>query len=249
MKTLAALFCVSLLGLPATSCDEDRAVPGDEAAQGTTEILPAPQQNMIEMVAAGLIYDPMTPGCIQARYRRSLAALFGWHCEIPEEIRASPEEQLYFAGERGDVEMATRLLDEQPELVHSSYKWGFTALHGAASEGHITMARLLLDKGATIDPPNDDGVTPLHLARDAPMIALLAERGADLDRAAGDGSTPLIMRAAEQDGLEAIEALLALGADPDRRDSAGRTAADIARVRGELTYLQALRGDQRQRSQ
>ena len=42
---------------------------------------------------------------------------------------------------------------------------GQTALHGAAAAGHIEMLRLLLAHGASNRVTDEDGATPLDLAR------------------------------------------------------------------------------------
>ena len=42
---------------------------------------------------------------------------------------------------------------------------GATALHHAAAEGHLEIARLLLEKGAPINVKNAEGFTPLAMAR------------------------------------------------------------------------------------
>ena len=42
---------------------------------------------------------------------------------------------------------------------------GHTALHWACDAGHVEVARLLLERGAAPNAQNEDGSTPLHMAR------------------------------------------------------------------------------------
>src|SRR5207302_9156954 len=65
---------------------------------------------------------------------------------------------------------------------------GLTALHYAVRGGKIPLIRLLLERGAQVDAPDEDGMTPLlHLSKTRskadpiPVMELLAAYGANLD--------------------------------------------------------------------
>ncbi len=115
---------------------------------------------------------------------------------------------------------------------------GMTALLHAAREGHVDVARVLLDGGADIDQVAGDGASPLTLAAlngQFDMAMLLIERGADPDLATGtDGVSPLFAvlqtqwafkftdhphpRAHDNQAtthLEVLNALLEAGANPN----------------------------------
>lgn len=60
--------------------------------------------------------------------------------------------------------------------------FGETPLHVVAIWGDVESARILLDEGAIVDVPGEDGCTPLHEAAmqgHVEMVRLLLERGAD----------------------------------------------------------------------
>jgi ankyrin repeat protein len=84
--------------------------------------------------------------------------------------------------------MALDIIDIQPDLGRQSadYRSGWTALHWAAAEGIVPVARKLLEvdpSSINVRTQEDENRTPLHLAAEAgkslPMIELLLERSAD----------------------------------------------------------------------
>jgi hypothetical protein len=61
---------------------------------------------------------------------------------------------------------------------------GMTPLHYAAENGHVEIARLLLQNGADVNAKDNYGWTPLHIAAmygHVDIIHLLVENGADLE--------------------------------------------------------------------
>jgi len=114
-----------------------------------------------------------------------------------------------------------------------------TPLMFAAREGHVEVARLLLDAGAEVNAADRNGITPLFMAIGSnriPAARLLVERGADIHATDWYGRTPLfaaveirnvdlhyvtfehmLTPADRADVLDFIELLLDRGADPDIR--------------------------------
>ena len=130
---------------------------------------------------------------------------------------------------------------------------GMTALLHAAREGHLEVARVLLDGGADIDQVAGDGASPLTIAAlngQFDMAMLLIERGADPGLVTHtDGVSPLFAtlqtqwafkftdhphpRAHDNQAtthMDVLNALLAAGADPN------------APIRTHLWYSDFLRG-------
>ncbi|KAK8005976.1 ankyrin repeat protein [Apiospora marii] len=83
-------------------------------------------------------------------------------------------------------------------LIHygadvNAYESGRTPLHAAIHYGRPRLVRILVERGARLDLPDEDGHTPLHLAeledrRD--MVAFLLTHGADELAEDREGRTP-----------------------------------------------------------
>ena len=101
---------------------------------------------------------------------------------------------LHYGALTNDADEVRRLIAEG-ESVDSTDNHGFTALHLASQEHAVDAAAALLDLGATVDPINSFGNTPLFVAvfnsRGRPdMIDLLRSLGADPLHANPSGQTP-----------------------------------------------------------
>jgi ankyrin repeat protein len=97
-----------------------------------------------------------------------------------------------------------------------------TALHLAASLGHVATAAALVEAGADLEAEGKPARShPLHLAafnNRIEMARLLIERGAKVDARDAEGRTPLIVAAQYSVGAALAEVLLARGADPNTTD-------------------------------
>ncbi|XP_061672890.1 ankyrin repeat domain-containing protein 39 [Syngnathoides biaculeatus] len=86
---------------------------------------------------------------------------------------------------------------------------GYTALHYASRNGHLTVSEFLLEYGACVSPRTPGGGTPLHRAAfcgHVDIVRLLLRHKADPMASDDDGATPL-HKAAEQ-GHEKVCVLL-----------------------------------------
>ncbi|OAI21163.1 MULTISPECIES: ankyrin repeat domain-containing protein [Methylomonas] len=120
--------------------------------------------------------------------------------------------------------------------------FGFTAMHVAATAGHLLIVRLLIDARADVNRRDRYGISPLHQAIGWPKVMeALLDAGADVDSATTQGVTPL-MSAAAFGEMESVRLLLVRGADLNRRDDRGSSAADAAGEKGEDEIFSLLDG-------
>jgi len=111
---------------------------------------------------------------------------------------------------------------------------GQMPLHKAISrtitDGDIgcMMSKMLLAHGAQVNAIDAEGQTPIHYAsrvRSLPAVQLLLQHGADVNLVTSSGFTPLHSFCQgvcfEAEHLSILEALLAHGAEPARRDAEG----------------------------
>jgi ankyrin repeat protein len=107
-----------------------------------------------------------------------VATLLG-HPQTRAEVRTSKDESpLMLAALRGYVDVCKLLIAKDADVN----KPGWTPLHYAATGGHISTMRLLLDNHAYIDAASPNGSTPLMMASmygTLDAVKLLLDSGAD----------------------------------------------------------------------
>jgi ankyrin repeat protein len=107
----------------------------------------------------------------------------------------------------------------------------------ACAAGSLSEVIVLLATGAEVNYVNSQGETPLSFAaawRRRSVLDCLLAMGARPDLPSTAGWSPLMYAASVGDEGSVIS-LLAAGADIARRDSLGRSAADLARLAGHAT--------------
>jgi uncharacterized protein len=116
--------------------------------------------------------------------------------------------------------------------LESRDKAGRSALHYAAADGDFDHARSLIESGADVSLPDQNGWTPLHFAaqrQSAEIIDLLLRSGAKVDPVDRHGNTPLgtAIFNYRSEG-KPIEALLAAGADENLQNHYGVSPRSLA---------------------
>ena len=148
-------------------------------------------------------------------------------------FNASP---FVLAASAGNFEILPRLREAGDKVDAAMLLLGAfptTGLQIAVFFGDTATTRAVLDCGASIDQPDDDGITPLGWAaigNQTNTARLLIERGADLNHVDKKGMTPLLYAASIDYGDSAmIDLLLKSGANRNVRTREGQTAAALAR--------------------
>jgi ankyrin repeat protein len=136
------------------------------------------------------------------------------------------------AGIADDDSEGVRTLLKHKANVNAVDALGRSALLHAAREDHVEIARLLLEAGADDAITDRYGTTPLMEAARAgatEVVKLLAEQRPDVHAVDQHGRSALIL-ACQSPRVNAacLRALLALGADPQRKGGDGRSAIDQA---------------------
>ena len=141
--------------------------------------------------------------------------------------------QLHHCASKGLTTSVKRLLSIRNINVNVKDDWsGATPLHFAAENGHVEIARLLLQNGAELNAKNNYGSTSLHCAAsqdNIDILHLLVENGADLEAQDNDGMRAL-HRAARYGHLPFIQELISrYHVDINARMNNGTTALRVAR--------------------
>ena len=100
------------------------------------------------------------------------------------------ESPLMLAALKGQFDLAAQMVKKGADVN----KPGWTPLHYAASNGHVSVIKLLLENHAYIDAESPNGTTPLMMASmygSPEAVTLLLDEGADLSLKNQQGMTAL----------------------------------------------------------
>jgi ankyrin repeat protein len=129
---------------------------------------------------------------------------------------------------QGESLKAARALWESPGIqIDARNQAGETPLMLAALKGEADAAAALVAHGASVQK---DGWSPLHYAAtggNAAIVKMLLAHGATLEARSPNATTPLMM-AARYGSEDAVDALLAAGADRSLKNDQGMDAAAFA---------------------
>jgi prepilin-type processing-associated H-X9-DG protein len=175
---------------------------------------------------------------------------------------------LHWAAYKGHMDIAKLLIDEGADVnVLSEY---VTPLFWAVRYNRTDMAQLLIDNGADVNLRLKGGMTVLHYAAAPEIARFLIDNGADMNAKSEYGATPLhmivmktahhealrtiidyndviadvkseeIINKAVQQQLEVVELLIRNGADPQVKDTYGKTPYDYALIAGFESIIEFL---------
>jgi ankyrin repeat protein len=174
----------------------------------------------------------------------ALWAVYTRHAELAPIVLGAREPDFFEACALGRRDRAAELLQHDPRLADGYSGDGFTGLGLAVFFGHFEIARMLVESGADVNRPsrNSIRVSPLHSAVESgsiPLLDLLLSHGAKPDAVEFLEATPL-HSAAARGNREMVRKLLAAGADRNRKNKDGKTAADLARQYGHADVAEEL---------
>ncbi len=238
---LAATRCCSA-GRPetVTSLIANGADPALADADGNTPLHHAAL--CADAAVAAILIDAQAP--VEARNRNQatpLAVAAGaanWPLLAFLASRGAPPDAAlpWAASIHDDDPEGVRILLKHKAHVDAVDALGRSALMHAAGEGHAAIARVLLEAGADPGLADRYGSTPLMEAGRAgatAIVTLLAEGHPDVQAADQHGRTALVLACqSPRANADCIQALLAMGADPWRKGSDGRSAIDHASAAG-----------------
>src|SRR5579871_310042 len=174
--------------------------------------------------------------------KRLLGGVAGFGLAVLLATAAGSDTRLADAAQQGDKATVASLLKQKAD-VNGVQGDGSTALHWAAAQDDLEMAKALLAAGADVKAVTRiSAVTPLFMASkngSASMIDALLTAGADANAVDSNGTTPLMVASASG-SADAVKALLDHKAQVNAKDKAhGQTAlmfaaalnrADVIRV-------------------
>ena len=136
---------------------------------------------------------------------KSAEVLVDWPRIDVNVLNSKGESALMLAALTGQQDLAEKLIKKGADVN----KTGWTPLHYAASNGHVTIISLLLENSAYIDAESPNGTTPLMMAAmygTPAAVKLLLEEGADPNLKNQQGLTALqfAQRASRPDAVEAL---------------------------------------------
>jgi ankyrin repeat protein len=152
---------------------------------------------------------------------------------------------LYLALRVQSMKVVRVLVDAPGIQVDARNAADETPLMMAALRGESDAAQALIAHGAL---PSKDGWAPLHYAAASPasgavaIVKLLLARGAPIEAHSPNGTTPLMM-AAKYGTEDAVDALLAAGADRRAKNDQGLDAAGFAASAGRDNLAARLKAD------
>ncbi|KHJ49422.1 ankyrin repeat protein [Trichuris suis] len=151
---------------------------------------------------------------------------------------------LHYASCNGHLGACALLCSHHGETVDLSDNGGRTPLMLAVEEGHLDVAKCLLQFRASPFKPSLDGRTALHLAASSgssELCYLLVSQSAGINVDVFDieGRTSLYYAVLEEHA-DIVEMLLSFGCDPNMADLHGRTPLHVASWLGNLPIIELL---------
>jgi ankyrin repeat protein len=166
-----------------------------------------------------LEHDPAGFEIIQILLAHNIQILSG---DAPE---SNPLSRVY---ELGFDALAHQMLESTLDLNKDKDKSGASILHTIVYRDRIEEIDYLLERGASLEAVDNEGLTPLALSLfSTPMMNILLDKGANPDVVTKVGCN-LLHEAAACDNEEALKRLVTYGLNLDKQDQNGSTPLHAA---------------------
>ncbi len=156
---------------------------------------------------------------------------------------STPGTPLHYAALFGLHSTVKFLVIEHSQDVHSQDVDGkLTPLHLASGEGHVEVARVLVQHSADARALDNNGSTPLHYVSrngNVDLARFLIDHGADATAQDKNGSTPL-HRASRSGNVDLVRFLIEHGADATAQGKSGLTPLHRASLSGNVDLVRLL---------
>lgn len=156
------------------------------------------------------------------------------------------------------IELIKILIKEVPSAINFLKK-GFSPLHIAITENHVSLVKLLLEAKADVEQKDPNGITPLIMAITAKdhshenasfekeeghghqeeLVELILNAGANVN-AKGLKGRDALLEATKIGNAAVADLLLESGANPDSADVDGVSCLHIAAYRGQIEICRKL---------
>jgi len=142
---------------------------------------------------------------------------------------------LNHAAKQGHLEECTKLVNDGVDVNDQNNLYKSSALNEACRYGHHDVAAFLIKHGAIVTSTDCIGRTPLHNACQGgfnSIIQILLDAKSDVNSIADQGEITPLHLAVENGHKVAVLLLLEHGADLSIMNSEGRTAFQLAAIKG-----------------
>eukprot|EP00808_Paulinella_micropora_P002450 g15669.t1 len=160
----------------------------------------------------------------------------------PSKPLTEQEQTLLRLATMGKDEELKAFLDSNEISIETSTQKGETSLIIAADQGHLALAKLLIDRKADLNAKDEAGITPLIKATfkgHTDVARLLLERGAEIDAKKKNGTTALIT-AADKNRTELGLLFIEKGAAPNAKNFYGYNSLILCALENNMQLGSAL---------